>query len=118
MPKYNVWFPNGKPQPRWTNTVGDRWQGPIPIPLSYAEARKIADEYSCRGITCKEFSGAEVREIAADGTSPGPVALFVREDASKCASSGMKCTGCGDWNDYAAPNCPNGDYKCFSCRRR
>jgi len=27
------------------------------------------------------------------------------------------CAGCGEPNEYAVPNMPNGKFKCFSCRR-
>jgi hypothetical protein len=27
------------------------------------------------------------------------------------------CIKCGDYNEYATPNMPDGKFKCFSCRR-
>lgn len=37
--------------------------------------------------------------------------------SSTSASSGMKCTRCGEFNSYAVPNQPDSTYKCYACRQ-
>ena len=31
------------------------------------------------------------------------------------SQNGMKCCKCGEYNEYAEPNCGDGSYKCYKC---
>jgi hypothetical protein len=119
MTYYNVWVINKN---RWTNggiKIGSSIQDPLhPYPLTYEEA---VDGAGHAGF-CPTDRGIlfEIREIADDGVSPGPMwecpPIGSPTVATQSpAKSGMFCSICGEFYHYAVPN-RESKLVCYSCR--
>jgi hypothetical protein len=58
-----------------------------------------------------------VARATQDETPLGVVAHRIQEvKAIRAKPKGMKCSRCGNGNDYAEPNSPDGSFVCYTCR--